>query len=82
MANKIYAAFLALGVIAIVGGVDAQETGKKAIATPTAPNAIGPYSQEEPEVLLHRPLQSHPQARSASGRPSRWQPRLPRPRHE
>jgi 2-iminobutanoate/2-iminopropanoate deaminase len=45
MANKIYAAFLALGAIAVVGGVDAQETGKKVIATPTAPNAIGPYSQ-------------------------------------
>jgi 2-iminobutanoate/2-iminopropanoate deaminase len=30
----------------LVGSVDAQETGKKVIATPTAPNAIGPYSQE------------------------------------
>jgi 2-iminobutanoate/2-iminopropanoate deaminase len=45
MAKIISTAFLALGVVAMVGGADAQETGKKVIATPTAPNAIGPYSQ-------------------------------------
>jgi 2-iminobutanoate/2-iminopropanoate deaminase len=45
MAKIISTAFLALGVIVLVGGVEAQETGKKVIATPTAPNAIGPYSQ-------------------------------------
>jgi 2-iminobutanoate/2-iminopropanoate deaminase len=45
MAKIIYTVFLALGVIALVGSVEAQDTGKKVIATPTAPNAIGPYSQ-------------------------------------
>jgi 2-iminobutanoate/2-iminopropanoate deaminase len=45
MAKIISATLLALGAVAIVGGVDAQEFGKKVIATPTAPNAIGPYSQ-------------------------------------
>jgi 2-iminobutanoate/2-iminopropanoate deaminase len=38
-------AFTALAFIATVGGAEAQETAKKVIATPTAPNAIGPYSQ-------------------------------------
>src|SRR4029077_18229562 len=28
-----------------IGAAGAQETGKKVISTPTAPNAIGPYSQ-------------------------------------
>jgi 2-iminobutanoate/2-iminopropanoate deaminase len=45
MARIISTTFVALGVIALVGSVEAQETGKKVIATPTAPNAIGPYSQ-------------------------------------
>jgi 2-iminobutanoate/2-iminopropanoate deaminase len=34
-----------LAVVAAVGVAEAQDTGKKAVATPTAPNAIGPYSQ-------------------------------------
>ena len=45
MAKIISVVFLALGVIGLADGVGAQETGKKVIATPTAPNAIGPYSQ-------------------------------------
>jgi 2-iminobutanoate/2-iminopropanoate deaminase len=38
-------AFTALAFTATVGCAEAQETAKKVIATPTAPNAIGPYSQ-------------------------------------
>jgi hypothetical protein len=45
MPKKYWTVFVALSVIAIAGSVAAQETGKKVIATPTAPNAIGPYSQ-------------------------------------
>jgi 2-iminobutanoate/2-iminopropanoate deaminase len=43
--NKNLWAVIAIATIASVGGVEAQDTGKKVIATPTAPNAIGPYSQ-------------------------------------
>jgi 2-iminobutanoate/2-iminopropanoate deaminase len=35
----------ALAVVASVGGAGAQDMGRKVIATPMAPNAIGPYSQ-------------------------------------
>ena len=45
MTNKILWAVIALAIILPVGGAEAQETGKKVISTPTAPNAIGPYSQ-------------------------------------
>jgi 2-iminobutanoate/2-iminopropanoate deaminase len=45
MIRIISTAFLAVGAVALVGAAEAQETGKKVIATPTAPNAIGPYSQ-------------------------------------
>jgi 2-iminobutanoate/2-iminopropanoate deaminase len=45
MMAKIITTCLALGVVAMVCGANAQEIGKKVIATPTAPNAIGPYSQ-------------------------------------
>src|SRR4051794_18895201 len=38
-------AVVALAIIASIGNAHAQDTVKKAIATPTAPNAIGPYSQ-------------------------------------
>jgi 2-iminobutanoate/2-iminopropanoate deaminase len=36
---------LALAIATSCGGVCAQETGRKVISTPAAPNAIGPYSQ-------------------------------------
>jgi predicted lipoprotein len=49
MAKIISVSFLVLGAVVLVGSVDAQETGKKVIATPTAPNAIGPSRQFEPE---------------------------------
>jgi 2-iminobutanoate/2-iminopropanoate deaminase len=45
MLKKISWAVIALAMAAMVSGVEAQDTGKKVIATPTAPNAIGPYSQ-------------------------------------
>jgi 2-iminobutanoate/2-iminopropanoate deaminase len=34
-----------LAVAATINCASAQETGKKVVATPNAPNAIGPYSQ-------------------------------------
>jgi 2-iminobutanoate/2-iminopropanoate deaminase len=45
MPNKILWAIIALAVAGTVGAAEAQETGKKVISTPNAPNAIGPYSQ-------------------------------------
>jgi 2-iminobutanoate/2-iminopropanoate deaminase len=36
---------IVLAIATSISAVEAQETGKKVIATPTAPNAIGPYSQ-------------------------------------
>src|ERR1700730_7340998 len=45
MTNKILWAVIALAIILPVGGAEAQETGKKVMSTPNAPNAIGPYSQ-------------------------------------
>ena len=45
MLNKISWAVIVVAIAATISGVEAQETGKKVIATPTAPNAIGPYSQ-------------------------------------
>jgi 2-iminobutanoate/2-iminopropanoate deaminase len=45
MPNNILRALIALAVIAIAGAAWAQEAGRKVIATPNAPNAIGPYSQ-------------------------------------
>ena len=41
MAKIISVVFLALGVIGLADGVGAQETGKKVIATPTAPMRSG-----------------------------------------
>jgi 2-iminobutanoate/2-iminopropanoate deaminase len=38
-------AIIALAISASTSGAEAQESGKKVISTPTAPNAIGPYSQ-------------------------------------
>ena len=35
----------ALAIAVSVSGASAQDMGRKVIATPTAPNAIGPYSQ-------------------------------------
>jgi 2-iminobutanoate/2-iminopropanoate deaminase len=35
----------ALAIVASVGSVSAQQIGRKVISTPSAPNAIGPYSQ-------------------------------------
>ena len=45
MRNYTFGAIIAFAVIATVGVAEAQESGKRVIATPTAPNAIGPYSQ-------------------------------------
>jgi len=45
MRNIISWAVIALAIVSTVGIAEAQDTGKKVIATPTAPNAIGPYSQ-------------------------------------
>src|ERR1700694_5018905 len=45
MPSKISWAIVALAIAGTVGAAEAQDTGKKVIATPTAPNAIGPYSQ-------------------------------------
>jgi len=45
MSNKVLWAVIVLAIITTIGGAEAQETGKKVISTPTAPNAIGPYSQ-------------------------------------
>ena len=45
MSNKVLWAVIVLAIITIIGGAEAQDTGKKVISTPTAPNAIGPYSQ-------------------------------------
>jgi 2-iminobutanoate/2-iminopropanoate deaminase len=45
MVKKISWPVMVLAIAATVGGVEAQESGKKVIATQTAPNAIGPYSQ-------------------------------------
>src|ERR1700730_11544056 len=44
MPNNILWAVIAVATVA-TGGAGAQEIGKKVIATPTAPNAIGSYSQ-------------------------------------
>jgi 2-iminobutanoate/2-iminopropanoate deaminase len=44
MTNNFFCA-IALAFIAIVGGVQAEETDKRVISTPAAPAAIGPYSQ-------------------------------------
>jgi 2-iminobutanoate/2-iminopropanoate deaminase len=45
MLNNISWPVIMLAIAATAGVAPAQETGKKVIATPTAPNAIGPYSQ-------------------------------------
>jgi 2-iminobutanoate/2-iminopropanoate deaminase len=45
MQNSVSWTILALAIAASCGGVCAQETGRKVISTPAAPNAIGPYSQ-------------------------------------
>jgi len=45
MSNNIFCSLIYLAFIAQVGVVQAQETGKRVISTPTAPAAIGPYSQ-------------------------------------
>jgi 2-iminobutanoate/2-iminopropanoate deaminase len=45
MTSNIHWAIIALAIIAPVSGAKAQDAGKKAISTPTAPTAIGPYSQ-------------------------------------
>jgi 2-iminobutanoate/2-iminopropanoate deaminase len=45
MPNNISWVVVALAIIGSIGGVSAQETGRKVIATPAAPNALGPYSQ-------------------------------------
>jgi 2-iminobutanoate/2-iminopropanoate deaminase len=45
MSNNIFCSLICLAFIAQVGVVQAQETGKRVISTPTAPAAIGPYSQ-------------------------------------
>jgi 2-iminobutanoate/2-iminopropanoate deaminase len=45
MPKKISWMMAALAVAFSVSGAGAQDMGRKVIATPTAPNAIGPYSQ-------------------------------------
>ena len=45
MPNSIWVFVASLAIIASAGSVGAQETGRKVISTPAAPNAIGPYSQ-------------------------------------
>jgi 2-iminobutanoate/2-iminopropanoate deaminase len=45
MPNKLSWAIISVAIAGTVGAAEAQETGKKVIATSTAPNAIGPYSQ-------------------------------------
>jgi len=45
MTKNSLGAVLVFAMSASLAGADAQEAGKRAIATPTAPNAIGPYSQ-------------------------------------
>src|SRR5580693_4108148 len=45
MPNNISWMVVAFAIIGSIGGVGAQETGRKVIATPAAPNALGPYSQ-------------------------------------
>jgi 2-iminobutanoate/2-iminopropanoate deaminase len=45
MLNNISCVILALAVAASGGGVFAQESSRKVISTPSAPNALGPYSQ-------------------------------------
>jgi 2-iminobutanoate/2-iminopropanoate deaminase len=45
MAKNIFCVAVCLAIFATVGGVQAQDTGKKVISTPMAPAAGGPYSQ-------------------------------------
>jgi 2-iminobutanoate/2-iminopropanoate deaminase len=45
MTNNVSWPLVAFAIITMIAGAAAQETGKKVISTPTAPNAIGPYSQ-------------------------------------
>jgi 2-iminobutanoate/2-iminopropanoate deaminase len=45
MRNSVSCTILALAIATSGGGLSAQEAGKKVISTPTAPNALGPYSQ-------------------------------------
>ena len=45
MQNSVSWVILAFAIATSGGGVKAQETGRKVISTPTAPNALGPYSQ-------------------------------------
>jgi hypothetical protein len=45
MRNNISWIILAVAIATWGGGVCAQETGRRVISTPTAPNALGPYSQ-------------------------------------
>ena len=45
MLKKISWPVIMLAIAVTVIGMEAQEIGKRVIATPTAPNAIGPYSQ-------------------------------------
>jgi 2-iminobutanoate/2-iminopropanoate deaminase len=45
MRNIVSWAILALAIAPSGGAVNAQETDRKVISTPTAPNALGPYSQ-------------------------------------
>jgi 2-iminobutanoate/2-iminopropanoate deaminase len=45
MRNKLSWVILAAAIATSGSGVCAQETDRKVILTPTAPNALGPYSQ-------------------------------------
>ena len=45
MSHKALVPLMALVFVASLGGVNAQDAGKKVISTPNAPEAIGPYSQ-------------------------------------
>ena len=45
MRNYTFCTVISVALMAIAGDAQAQDTGRRVIATPTAPNAIGPYSQ-------------------------------------
>jgi 2-iminobutanoate/2-iminopropanoate deaminase len=45
MLNRVFWVVITLAIVTMVCGAEAQDTGKKVISTPAAPNAIGPYSQ-------------------------------------
>jgi 2-iminobutanoate/2-iminopropanoate deaminase len=45
MTKNVLETVAVLAIVAMIGSAQGQEGGRKVIATPSAPNAIGPYSQ-------------------------------------